>query len=194
MSNGSTSTTTESNSAISRPNIGLGTINELEGVIRSQFRDAEAQSGTGRTQVENDARNLVGETLRGSFLDPSTNPHLQRTFDIGADAITNRLNTNFARSGRDLAAGRPAAADELGRFAADLFGSNFQAERDRQVAAVGQEAATNPLNQAIERLRGIIPISGTNIQGTNNSQTEDKASPFDRLLGGIGVLGRVMGG
>lgn len=105
-------------------------------------------------------QNLVSQTLQGDFLSPTSNPYLEAQFNQGADLITNRLNTSFARSGRDLAAGRPAAADELGNFAANLYGNAYNFERGMQQNALNQAQGYDPLNLFINRLAGIVPNAG----------------------------------
>lgn len=105
-------------------------------------------------------QNLINQTLQGQFLSPETNPYLGQAFEQGADRITNRLNTSFARSGRDLGAGRPAAADELGTFAANLYGNAYNQERGLQQNALSQAQGYDPLNLMINRLAGIVPNAG----------------------------------
>ena len=112
------------------------------------------------------SQDLIGQTIAGDFLSPGSNPYLDQTFQRGADAITNRLNTNFARSGRDLAAARPAAADDLGTFASQLYGDNLRFERGNQIGAARDALDFDPLNLFINRLAGIIPGAGGTTQST----------------------------
>lgn len=111
-------------------------------------------------------QDLLSNTLQGKFLSPDSNPYLEANFNRGADLITNRLNTSFARSGRNLEAGRPAAADDLGSFASQLFGNAYNFERGMQQNALSQSQAYDPLNLLINRLAGIIPNAG----GVTSSQ------------------------
>ena len=112
------------------------------------------------------AQDLTSRTIGGDFLSPGSNPYLDQTFQRGADAITQRLNTNFARSGRDLAAARPVAADELGTFASQLYGDNLRFERGNQIGAARDALDFDPLNLFINRLAGIIPGAGGTTQST----------------------------
>jgi len=112
------------------------------------------------------AQGLVQDTLGGKFLSPDSNPYLEATFNRGADLIQNRLNTSFGSQGRDLAAARPAAADELGSFASQLFGNAYNFERQNQIGAADQAQSFDPLNQFINRLAGLIPGAGGSTQST----------------------------
>ena len=112
------------------------------------------------------AQGLTGQTLAGDFLRPESNPFLQGTFNRAADLTRGRLDTEFAGAGRNLGASFPARSDELQTLASNIFGGNFQAERDRQVNAVGQSQRLDPLNMFIDRLAGIIPGAGGSTQST----------------------------
>ena len=128
--------------------------------------------------------NLVSDTLSGDFLDPSSNPFLASTFNRAADLTQTRLASEFARSGRDLDASLPARSQELQTLAANIFGPNFQAERDRQVGAVSQAQGLDPLNQLINRLAGITPGAG----GVVTSQQPVFRDSLGSTLGGAASL------
>lgn len=103
---------------------------------------------------------LIGQTLSGQFLDPNTNPFLQSTFNRAADLTQGRLDTEFAGAGRNLGAARPARSEELQTLSSNIFGQNFQRERDRQTAALTSAQDFDPLNILINQLAGIIPGAG----------------------------------
>jgi len=111
-------------------------------------------------------QNLISQTLGGDFLDPSTNPFLQSTFNRAADLTRGRLDTEFAGAGRNLGASQPARSEELQTLASNIFGQNFQAERDRQTNALASSQDFDPLNLLINRLAGIIPGAGGTITST----------------------------
>ena len=128
------------------------------------------------------ANDLTQQTLQGNFLSPDSNPYLQQTFNRAADLTRGRLATEFAGSGRDISASRPARSEELQSLASNIYGGNFQAERDRQQGAVGQagglqnadfqniqamiDAGSFPLDQQINRFSGILPGAGGVTQST----------------------------
>lgn len=138
------------------------------------------------------AQGLTQSTLEGKFLSPESNPYLSATFNQGADRILQRLNTGFGQSGRDLAAARPAGADELGSFASSLYGNAYNFERGNQIGAISDANAQDPLNLFINRLAGIIPGAGGSTQST---QPVFKTGLFSdrRLKRNIERIGTVKG-
>ena len=108
---------------------------------------------------------LTSDTLSGNFLDPSTNPFLESTFNRAADLTRGRLDTEFAGAGRNMGAAQPARSDELQTLASNIYGNNYQAERDRQTNALASSQDFDPINMLINRLAGITPGAG----GTSSS-------------------------
>jgi hypothetical protein len=141
-------------------------------------------------------RNLIGRTIAGQFLDPFQNPGLQGVLDRGGDFIKQRLNTDFARSGRDLGAARPAAADELGAFTSNTLFNNFNAERGRQQAALGQVGAFDPTNNFLDRFGALSNVASGN-QATTVPLSQDRLSGAlggAQAGGAVGdILGRIFG-
>jgi hypothetical protein len=128
----------------------------------SQFN---SQTGGTGSQLLGQGQGVVSDTLQGNYLNPDSNPYLKNTFNRAADLTRTRLASEFAGSGRDLSASAPARSDELQTLASNIYGGNYQAERDRQQNAVGQARSLDPLNMFIDRLGGIIPGAG----GTSRS-------------------------
>jgi len=190
MTSGPRTTTGQSQSSVSQTN-----------VRNNPFLDRSLGLGVGATNnafslgLEDAntlaAQDLTGQTLRGDFLGVN-NPGLQAEFDRGADAITQRLNSSFSGAGRNIAAGRPVAADELGSLRAGLFGPAFERERDRQVAAVGQAQQLNPLDNFLDRLGRLSGVAGRDVNSadasTGSSTTKEKLSVLDRVLGVTGLF------
>jgi len=112
------------------------------------------------------SQDLVSQSLAGDFLTPDSNPFLQDTFNRAADLTRTRLSSEFAGSGRNLGAALPARSEELQTLASNIFGGNFQRERDRQTSAIDQAQGLDPINQLINRLAGIIPGAGGSTQST----------------------------
>jgi len=137
-------------------------------------------------------QDLLSQTLGGDFLDPSTNPFLQSTFNRAADLTRGRLDTEFAGAGRNLGAAQPARSEELQTLASNIFGQNFQAERDRQINALASSQDFDPINLLINRLAGIIPGAGGT---TTSTQPVFKTGIFSdrRLKENIKLIGQVKG-
>lgn len=99
------------------------------------------------------------ETLSGMYLDPASNPYLRSTYDAAADAVTRQYQTATApqTAGAFSGAGRYgsgayqnqvknnelAFGTSLNNLAANIYGSNYASERDRQLAAAGQAGGIN---------------------------------------------------
>lgn len=113
------------------------------------------QAGTARTLqggVTPAAEQNLQSTLSGKYLDPSTNPWLQKTYDAAADAVTNQYQFATAPSEMSTAAlsgafggsGDATARMEnqfgLGRnlsdLASNIYGQNYQNERQNQLGAM----------------------------------------------------------
>lgn len=132
----------------------------LTGPLTDAATAAQGQFGAGGSTLIPQSQDLVNRTIQGQFLTPDSNPFLQQTFNRAADLTQTRLGSEFAGAGRDVGAALPARSEELQTLASNIFGGNFQAERDRQVGAVGQAQGLDPLNMFINRLAGIIPGAG----------------------------------
>ncbi len=138
----------------------------------NQLTNAANAAGSSFSQSANtpdligQSQDLTSQTLSGDFLNPESNPFLEGTFNRAADLTRGRLDTEFAGAGRNLGASAPARSEELQTLASNIFGGNFQQERGRQQAAVGQSQTLDPVNMFINRLAGIIPGAGGSTQST----------------------------
>lgn len=144
--------------------------------------DSLFNRGQGGSPLVNDAQGLTQRTIAGDFLSPDSNPFLQQTFNRAADLTRGRLDSEFSGAGRNLGASRPARSEELQTLSSNIFGGNFQRERDRQVNAVNQslplaqndftdiqamlEAGGFGTDQFIDRLAAIIPNAGGTTRST----------------------------
>lgn len=120
--------------------------------------DISGVTGLRSNELNTNASHLVNNTINGDFL--NSNPYLDQTFNRAADLTRGRLDSEFAGSGRNLGASMPARSEELQTLASNIYGGNYQAERDRQTSALGQAQGFDPLNQYINRLAAIIPGAG----------------------------------
>lgn len=93
-----------------------------------------------------------------------SNPYLDATFNRAADSVQNRIQSGFAGAGRNIDAGRPVAAQELNDLAAQIYGGDYAAERNRQLAygqqqlgigAQGYESERDRMAQDLERQRSM---------------------------------------
>jgi len=104
----------------------------------------------------------LSDTLGGNYLDPATNPYLKSTYDQAAARVTDTWNTSvlpsinasFAGSGGmgggiqpqlvNQSAGR--LGDSLAGLATNIYGGNYQQERQNQMRAMGQVPSATALD------------------------------------------------
>lgn len=94
----------------------------------------------------------------------ASNPHLDATFGRAADVVQNRLSSQFAGSGRNIDASRPANVDELNDLASRVYGGAYENERNRQlsygqqqlgIGAQGYESERDRMAQDLDRQRSM---------------------------------------
>lgn len=99
------------------------------------------------------AQGMTLDTINGKFLDPSTNPYLAETYGKAADQVARTYQTvtapgtsaAFSAGGRYGSGARNQAVDQnnralsttLNNLASDIYGGNYQMERERQMTAAG---------------------------------------------------------
>lgn len=101
-----------------------------------QALDSAQNRAFNGSPLNNAAQANALTTLNGGFM--GKNPYLDETFNRAAGAVTNQVQSNFAGAGRNAqgidAAG--FAADQYNGLANQIYGGNYQAERDRQQQAL----------------------------------------------------------
>jgi len=158
MSSGPDNVTSTTSTEV--PDFLRGPLTSATQAVQGRATSDFAGNNLGPSELNNNASSLVNNTIQGDFLSPDSNPFLQQTFDRAADLTQGRLDSEFAGAGRNLGAARPARSEELQTLSSNIFGGNFQAERDRQGQALGQAQGFDPLNQYINRLSALIPGAG----------------------------------
>ena len=89
----------------------------------------------------------------------ASNPHLDAMFNKAADSVQNRLSTQFAGSGRNIEASRAANAQELNDLATNIYGSAYDAERNRQLQYGSQQLGIGAQGYELERDRAMTDIA-----------------------------------
>lgn len=81
--------------------------------------------------ITNTAKDYERGLLSGTYL--NSNPYLDKMFNNAADAVTARVNSAFAGGGRSGGGiNQQVLTRELGKTAADVYGGNYESERQRQ--------------------------------------------------------------
>jgi hypothetical protein len=81
------------------------------------------------------------------------NPYLDATFNRAADQVQNRIQSGFAGSGRNIEAGRGLAAQEMNDLATNIYGGDYQNERNRQLQYQSQLTGIGSQGYELERDR-----------------------------------------
>lgn len=100
---------------------------------------------TNGSPVTRAGQGLVTDTLNGKYLDPNTNPYLTSTFNKAAQDTQAAGEAQYAGTGRNVQAGAPQRMDLLSNLATQIYGGNYQNERQNQTAALGY---ASPLAEA----------------------------------------------
>ena len=81
------------------------------------------------------------------------NPYLDATFNQAANSVQNRLESQFAGSGRNVSASMPANADYLGDLATQIYGGAYENERNRGLQSY--ESERDRMAQDLDRQRSM---------------------------------------
>ena len=76
------------------------------------------------------------EVLSGDYLSPTTNPYSQALFNQMAGDVTSQVQSQFSKAGRlGSGANQEILSRSLGQLANQVYGDQFNRERDRQFQA-----------------------------------------------------------
>lgn len=136
-----------------------------------------ATNGTGIVQNANQYANqtLNGDTLNANpFLNGAaqsgnalnnmaqgsgSNPYLDQTFNNAAMATQNQLSSQFSAAGRDPQAAEGLRSQQLNGLATSIYGGAYDADRNRQLSALGLQAGT--YNDERNRQQSVLGLSPT---------------------------------
>lgn len=152
--------------------------------------------------VAGQAQGLLGSILGGQFLDPNSNPYLNNTFNMAADATQNRLASEFAGSGRNLDASSPLRAQELNNLATSIYGGAYQQERGLMNQALGLAPEIAPLQANLYGQAGQYQNMDLNnylqqiigLSGASNTSTSSSVGNSQQTYFGGGLAGAAKGG
>lgn len=118
----------------------MGGVTGLEGIAQNPT----AQSGVlqnlinGSTQGYNTGLNTLDATANGSMLN-NTNPYLDQVLNTASGRAADAVNAQFSGAGRyGSGAHTGVLAEKLGALETNARMGNYDAERQRQLAAAGQ--------------------------------------------------------
>jgi hypothetical protein len=151
------------------------------------------------------AGNYLSGVLNGN---PATNPFLDSMFNQGANAVQNRLSSEFAGMGRNVESSLPVQADQLNNLATQLYGGAYNTGVQQQMGAAQMSLPyTQQAYQNFNNLFGVgqqvqgqsqryiqAPQDFLNqylnrVNGYNLGQTTTATPAFNPLAGAIGGAG-----
>lgn len=155
--------------------------------------DMVRQRSMSGSPVVNAAQQQTLNTINGDYLNPSTNPYLQQTFDQAANRVTDafsrgtaaQTDARFARAGafggsawnEAQQANQRALGDSLAGMAANIFGNNYAQERSRQQQA--SQFAPNLAAQDYRDAEALLNVGGMQ-QGLGQQYLTDDYSRFQQ--------------
>lgn len=150
----------------------------------------QQQRATNGSPVNQAAQNYATNTLNAtptSQFGGATNPHLDQTFNRAADSVQQRIQSGFAGSGRNIGAGRPAAAQELNDLAGNIYGGAYEGERNRMAQDLQQQQqrqfgltslAPSLANQDYVDISALQGVGGQ-VEDLAGRLMQDQAARFD---------------
>lgn len=151
-----------------------------------QALDSAQNRAFNGSPLVNQAQGNAIQTLSGGFM--GKNPYLDDTFNRAAGAVTNQVQSNFGVSGRNARGVDAAgfAADQYNDLATQIYGGNYQAERDRQQQALAlapQLAAQDYIDI------GQMANVGAQYDAQAREQAGQPAQNLDDYLSRLGIYG-----
>lgn len=170
----------------------LGAVNAAQGALQSPLTGAANMAAYGALNPFsgfNPGATELARTASGAYLTPDSNPYLRAQFrDVIAPEIGGAVNSAFIQGGRfGSPANMKTYTDRLGVAANQLFGTNFENERARQLQAAGafgnlslgtQQLVPNLLGGNLRNQLGLFDL-GTALQRQQQNQIDAERARFD---------------
>ena len=130
------------------------------------------------------AGNYLSGVLNGN---PATNPFLDSMFNQGANAVQNRLSSEFAGMGRNVESSLPVQADQLNNLATQLYGGAYNTGVQQQMAAAAQAL---PYTQQAYQNQNNLFNAGQQVQGLAQQYIQAPQTALNQYLSRVnGSLG-----
>lgn len=125
----------------------------------------------------NSSQSEINNILQGNYLNPASNPYSTALYNQIAGDVTSGVQSQFSKAGRlGSAANQSVLAEELGKVANQVYGDQYNRERDRMFQATQlapQLAAAD--YQDIQALGGV----GQTREAMEMAKIQDAMSRFD---------------
>jgi len=154
--------------------------------IQEQYLTSANNLGANGNPALGAATDYTKSVLGGSYLNPNSNPYLDATFNQAANAVQNRVGSEFAGAGRNIESSIPVQNDQMNQLATSIYGGNYQNERNLQ-----QQAAANAPNLNAANLSNLGATANAGaleqqqaqnyITGAQNAWNYNQQLPYNNL-------------
>ena len=125
----------------------------------------------------NQSQTEASNILSGNYLDPNSNPYSQALFNQMSGDVASKVNSQFTKAGRfGSGANQEILADSLGNLANQVYGDQYNRERQNMVNAtqIAPQLGEMDYND-IQRLNQV----GDTREGIEQVKLQDAISRFD---------------
>lgn len=148
------------------------------------------------SQTVDNAESQLNDVIAGG----NTNPYLDAMYDQAAGKVSGSVNSNFAQAGRYGSGAHTGALTEgLGNMATNLYGGAYEADRGRQMQAIGMapEFAQQDYQDAGQMMNAGQILQDQNQQNLDygyEQYQEQENLPYKQLAAMSGIFGSNLGG
>tara|TARA_R110002012_G_scaffold27415_4_gene87905 strand:+ start:3170 stop:3733 length:564 start_codon:yes stop_codon:yes gene_type:complete len=185
MSSGKKKTTTQDATT------SVGPSGMIRGPLQTAISGAHTQYLQGpQTYAGQQSQNLLGQTLRGDFLTPESNPFAQAYMQQMGDQMYRDVGSRFGQAGRNVGGSGAAQTyeDAMAKIAVPFASQLYGTERGNQMTAMINASRFDPLNQYIQQLSPLSGMAGSETQQTGTTVQRERKDPLDVALG-IATMG-----
>lgn len=140
--------------------------------MQEQYLSGVENLASNGSPVMNTANQQMQTTLSGAYLNPASNPYLQDTFNQAANAVQQKVGSEFAGSGRNPEASVGVQNDQMNQLANQIYGGNYRNAMDNMTKV---EAYAPAYDQATWGNLGQLGQAGSQVQQqAGNMQTANQ--------------------
>src|SRR6056300_570080 len=141
------------------------------------------------------SQNLAQQTLAGDFLSPTSNPYTQGLFNQMAGDVTSKVQSQFSKAGRlGSGANQEILTRELGELANQVYGDQYNRERDIMVDAMSTAPALGEMDYNDIQKLGLVgaekeSLEQAKLQDAIARYDYEQLKPYQKLENYLGNLG-----
>ena len=141
------------------------------------------------------AQTVLGDTLQGNYLSPTSNPYAQAVYNQMAGDVTSQVQSQFSKAGRlGSSANQETLARELGFLANDFYGDQYNRERDIMAQSITQapslaEADYNDITKLAQVGADKEALQQAKLEDAIGRYDFEQQKPYIKLSEYLGALG-----